>query len=75
MKGTKLTATNVNYRYLRLADDFESNILDGIFKAGEKLPSIRKLHDHTGYSITTVYQAYIELEKRGIVEPRLKSGL
>jgi len=74
MKGTKLTATNVNYRYLRLADDFESNILDGIFKAGEKLPSIRKLHDHTGHSITTVYQAYIELEKRGVVEPRLKSG-
>jgi len=74
MKGTKLTATNVNYRYLRLADDFESNILDGIFKAGEKLPSIRKLHDHTGHSITTVYQAYIELEKRGVVEPRIKSG-
>ena len=48
--------------------------MEGIYKAGEKLPSIRKLHDHTGYSITTVYQAYIELEKRGAVEARLKSG-
>lgn len=74
MKGATLTATQANYRYLRIADDFENKILEGIYKAGEKLPSIRKLHDHTGYSITTVYQAYIELEKRGAVEPRLKSG-
>lgn len=48
--------------------------MEGVYKAGEKLSSIRKLHDQTGFSITTVYQAYIELEKRGVVEPREKSG-
>jgi len=74
MNGTKPTATQLNYRYLRLADDIENKIFEGIYKAGEKLPSIRKLHDHTGYSITTVYQAYIELEKRGTVDPKMKSG-
>ncbi|UCF82760.1 MAG: PLP-dependent aminotransferase family protein [Desulfobacteraceae bacterium] len=69
-----LTATQLNFRYARLADEIEHKIWEGDYKAGEKLPSIRKLHDQTGYSITTAYQAYIELEKRGVVEPRLKSG-
>jgi len=63
-----------NYRYVQIADEIENKIMGGVYKAGEKLPSIRKLHDHTGFSITTVYQAYIELENRGVVEPKLKSG-
>ena len=62
------------YRYLRLADEMEHQIASGVFKAGEKLPSIRKLHRRTGLSITTVYHSFIELEHRGLVESRLKSG-
>lgn len=62
------------FRYARLADELEVKIKDGIYRSGEKMPSLRKLHGQTGLSITTVYQAYIELEKRGIVEPRQKSG-
>jgi DNA-binding transcriptional MocR family regulator len=62
------------FRYARLADDLEGKIRDGVYRSGEKLPSLRKLHDQTGLSITTVYQAYIELEKRGVVAPRQKSG-
>ncbi len=62
------------FRYHRLADNLESQIRDGTFRAGEKLPSIRHLHRHTGLSITTVYHAFIELEKRGMVAPRQKSG-
>ena len=62
------------FRYARLADDLESKIREGIYRSGEKMPSLRRLHDQTGLSITTVYQAYIELEKRGVVMPRQKSG-
>jgi len=62
------------FRYANLADDLEIKIKEGIYRSGEKLPSLRRLHDQTGLSITTVYQAYIELEKRGVVEPRQKSG-
>ncbi|MEJ2156826.1 MAG: PLP-dependent aminotransferase family protein [Desulfobacteraceae bacterium] len=62
------------YRYTLLADQLESQIMDGTFRAGDKLPSIRSLHAQTGLSITTVYQTFIELEKRGMVEPRQKSG-
>ncbi len=62
------------YRYVRLADELERQIKDGVFRAGEKLPSIRKLIAATGLSLTTVYQAFVELEGRGLVEPRQKSG-
>lgn len=62
------------FRYAELADKLESQIMDGTFRAGDKLPSIRSLHAQTGLSISTVYQTFIELEKRGRVEPRQKSG-
>lgn len=62
------------FRYALLADQLEFQILDGTFRAGDKLPSIRNLHSQTGLSISTVYQSFIELEKRGMVEPREKSG-
>ena len=66
--------TTQGYRYTILADQLESQIMDGTFRAGDKMPSIRSLHAQTGLSISTVYQTFIELEKRGVVEPRQKSG-
>jgi len=62
------------YQYIKLANTLEKDIVSGRYRAGEKLPSLRKLHAHTGRSISTVYQAYIELENRGMVEVREKSG-
>jgi len=62
------------YRYIQLAATLENKIAAGVYRAGEKLPSVRKLHSRTGLSITTVYQSLIELEKRGYVEARQKSG-
>ncbi|MBI4792780.1 MAG: PLP-dependent aminotransferase family protein [Deltaproteobacteria bacterium] len=62
------------YQYLKLADDIENRINSGSFRAGDRLPSLRSLHSRTGLSISTVYQAYMELENRGMVEPREKSG-
>ena len=62
------------YRYQQLADDLENRINNGSFRAGDRLPSLRSLHSRTGLSISTVYQAYMELENRGVVEPREKSG-
>ena len=63
-----------NFRYVALADEIQENIMNGRFRAGEKLPSLRKLHNQLGLSVSTVHQAYIELEKRGRVEAREKSG-
>lgn len=64
----------MDYHYIKLANKLEKDIVSGRYRAGEKLPSLRKLHASTGRSISTVYQAYIELENRGMVEVREKSG-
>lgn len=60
--------------YIQLADEIEGKIKDGSYRVGEKLPSLRNLSARSGLSLSTVYQAYIELEKKGVVEVKEKSG-
>jgi DNA-binding transcriptional MocR family regulator len=67
-------ATRQAFRYRQLAGEIERKIIEGTYQAGEKLPSIRRLHHQTNLSISTVYQAYVELEATGFVEARSKSG-
>ncbi len=62
------------FRYKKLAEEIASKISNGTYRPGEKLPSIRKLHRDSKLSISTVYQAYAELEKTGLIEARPKSG-
>lgn len=62
------------YMYLQLANELERDIRSGRYRAGEKLPSLRSLRARTGRSLTTIYQAYTELENRGVVDVREKSG-
>ncbi len=68
------TDAGSDFLYIRLADEVEKKIESGTYFLGEKLPSIRRLADQLSLSISTVYQSFIELEKRGIVESRPKSG-
>ncbi len=69
MKKTKKA-----FRYAQLAAEIEQKIFDGTYPPGAKLPSIRKLHLQSNLSISTVYQAYVELETMGLVEVKPKSG-
>jgi DNA-binding transcriptional MocR family regulator len=62
------------FRYRELAAQIEHNILEGVYRPGEKLPSIRRLHRQSNLSISTVYQAYQELADTGVIESRPKSG-
>lgn len=64
----------VGFKYIQLADELEKKIRSGSYRAGEKLPSLRKLRQQTGMSVSTIYQAYGELEMRGVVDVREKSG-
>ena len=65
---------NGKFLYADLADRIQDQIDKGSFKLSDKLPSLRTLCQETGYSMTTVFQAYVELEKRGQVESRHRSG-
>jgi DNA-binding transcriptional MocR family regulator len=62
------------FQYQRLAGEIEKKIFAGVYQPGEKLPSIRSLHRQTNLSISTIYQAYLELEAAGVVAARPKSG-
>ena len=62
------------FRYESLARELASKIKNGMYQAGEKLPSIRELHHHRNLSISTIYKAYVELETIGLIEARPKSG-
>lgn len=41
---------------------------------GDRLPSLRKMSTKLGASISTVSQAYMELERKGFIEARPRSG-
>jgi DNA-binding transcriptional MocR family regulator len=49
-------------------------INEGTFREGDRVPSVRKLSQQLGVSITTVMEAYRLLEDRGVIEARPQSG-
>ena len=71
---SQANASPAGYRYQLLAAELENQIDAGLYRAGDRLPSLRALQSRTGLSISTINQAYVELENRGLVEPREKSG-
>ena len=67
-------STRDAFRYRELAREIETKIFAGLYQPGDRLPSIRRLHRQTNLSISTIYQAYLELEAAGVVAARPKSG-
>ncbi len=60
--------------YLQIADVVAKMIRDGVLRAGERTPSLRAMCRQHGVSMSTVVQTFLELESRGLVEARPKSG-
>ncbi len=73
-QSTRITEEATGFEYQKLAAEIEQKVLAGGYRAGDRLPSLRSIHARTGLSMTTVYRAYQELEDRGVVEPKEKSG-
>lgn len=61
-------------RYEALAGEIARSIQTGLFKPGERLPSVRNTSAARKLSPSTVFQAYYLLEARGLVESRPRSG-
>jgi len=57
-----------------LADSLARQILDGAYRGGDKLPSLRELAQLHGYSKNTIVAAFEILVGRGLVEPRRGAG-
>lgn len=61
-------------RYKVIADRVASLIERGTFHPGDRLPSVRELARDWEASITTIQEAYRQLENRGLIEARPQSG-
>jgi len=61
-------------RYQHLANLLAERIEQGLYRHGEKLPSVRSLSREHGVSISTVQQAYQTLENLQLIIPQPRSG-
>ena len=62
------------YRYQAVEKHIMTMIGSDVLGLGDKLPSLRSLSTNLSVSISTINQAYIELERKGIIESRPRSG-
>jgi len=60
--------------YERVCGKLEEAMRVGALRPGDRLPSVRRLSVRERVSISTVLQAYLQLEARGLIESRPQSG-
>jgi DNA-binding transcriptional MocR family regulator len=60
--------------YHRVADQIHALVRAGTLRAGDRVPSVRRLSLQQGVSVSTVLQAYQRLEAIGVIEARPQSG-
>lgn len=65
---------NQYFKFEQIAHNIEEKIYNGILELGEKLPSVRAACNELSVSASTVFKAYYELETKGLIEARNKSG-
>ena len=71
----RLNPTSGTPLYLQLVDVLKHSIANGAIRAGEQLPSVRKMAEDLLINPNTVVRAYRDLESEGIVELRHGSGV
>ena len=62
------------FLYSQVVDLVSDQVRSGVLRPGDRLPSLRRMSNKLKVSVPTVRQAYLELERRGRVEARPKSG-
>ncbi len=60
--------------YLEIAERFKEYIQLGVYKNGDKLPSVREAAGELGVNPNTIARAYSELEKQGLICALPKKG-
>lgn len=60
--------------YQQIANDLEKQIKENTLKPGDKLPSLRAICNERAVSLSTASLSYLELESRGLISSRPRSG-
>lgn len=63
-----------DYRYRQIEQHLLQQISSGTLAPGARLPSLRHVSLRSRVAVSTVLQAYAELERKGIIESRPRSG-
>lgn len=60
--------------YLQLMEKIQFDVVSGIYKPGENIPSVRELAAQVGVNPNTMQKALVELEKKGLLYAKGTSG-
>jgi GntR family transcriptional regulator len=60
--------------YIQLIEQIQSGIISGLFKPGDKLPSVRDLATEAMVNPNTMQKALSELERTGLIYTNRTSG-
>lgn len=60
--------------YIQLVEQLKIFIVTGVYKSGEKLPSVRELAFETKVNPNTMQKALLELETYGVINTQRTSG-
>ncbi len=74
MTARKIPAKPEAFLYEQVANQVAGMIAQGIYRPNERIPSVRQMSQQQGVSISTILQAYLLLENRGLIEARPQSG-
>jgi putative molybdopterin biosynthesis protein len=62
-----MRATEESHLYQQIAESIRRDILNGVLKPGERLPSVRQLREQWNCTPGTAQRAYAELAREGLV--------
>ena len=62
------------FLYEQIEREVADMIASGALEPGDRVPSLRRMSRQSGVSLATVMQAYLQLERKGLLEARPKSG-
>ena len=60
--------------YQQITERLKDKIREGVYRPGDRLPSLREASQSLGVSLTTMYHAYNVLESHGFIRARPQSG-
>src|SRR5690554_1691706 len=72
--GCSCRSTEHGMLYQQLADRLHQLITDNVYEVGSRLPGVRQLSGQHEVSVSTAVNACRELEQRGLLEARPRSG-
>ncbi len=60
--------------YTQILEKIQTRIISGIYRPGEKLPSVRELAAEASVNPNTMQKAFTELERSGLIQTQRNSG-